>query len=160
MEYLYYNLKIISGGQTGVDRGVLDAALALKIPCGGWCPKGRLAEDGVIESKYPLQQTDTSDYNKRTLKNILDSDGTVIIYFNYPIGGTEQTLLYVLENKKPYLLLDAIEVSILQSAQRIFNFIQDYKINIVNIAGPRASQSPKAYNFAKQVIIELFTHKF
>lgn len=135
------NLKIISGGQTGVDRGALDAALALNISCGGWCPQGRLAEDGVIGYQYPLQETESFEYKVRTLKNILDSDASVIIYFQYLMGGTEQTLVYAIEHKKPYLLL---------CAQRIYTFIQDYKINILNIA----------YSFSKQIINTLFTYEF
>ncbi len=99
-------LKIVSGGQTGVDRGALDAALESAEQCGGWCPEGRKAEDGVIPESYPVQELKGGGYRKRTRKNVQDSDGTVIIYFGQLIGGTEQTLRYCLDEKKPYLLLN------------------------------------------------------
>src|SRR3954454_8651242 len=89
--------KIVSGGQTGVDRAALDVALALGIPCGGWCPKGRKAEDGPIEDRYPLSETPSSDYRQRTLWNIRDSDATLILTWGEPTGGT---LLTVKECRK------------------------------------------------------------
>ena len=68
--------RIISGGQTGVDRGALDAALKASISCGGWGPKGRKAEDGPIPERYPLQELPGADYLHRTRRNVVDSDGT------------------------------------------------------------------------------------
>jgi hypothetical protein len=65
------NLKVISGGQTGVDRGALEAAMGMGIPHGGWCPRGRLAEDGIIPARYELWETDTADYAARTEKMCL-----------------------------------------------------------------------------------------
>jgi hypothetical protein len=85
--------KIISGGQTGVDRAALDAALALNIPCGGWCPKGRKAEDGPIPERYPLQETSSADYRVRTEKNVTDSDGTLILTRGPVTGGTAYTVI-------------------------------------------------------------------
>ena len=79
--------KIISGGQTGADRAGLDVALDAGFPCGGWCPKGRKAEDGRIPDKYPLTETGSADYLKRTEKNVVDADGTVIFTFGMPTGG-------------------------------------------------------------------------
>ena len=76
------NFKIVSGGQSGVDRAALDFALENKIPCGGWCPKGRLAEDGRIHHRYPLRETSSTDYRVRTQANVEDSDGTLILYFD------------------------------------------------------------------------------
>jgi hypothetical protein len=73
--------KIISGGQTGVDRGALDAALEASFPCGGWCPKGRKAEDGPIPARYPLKEMDGPAYRLRTERNVRDSDGTLILFF-------------------------------------------------------------------------------
>jgi predicted Rossmann fold nucleotide-binding protein DprA/Smf involved in DNA uptake len=80
--------KIVSGGQTGVDRAALDIALALGIPCGGWCPRGRGAEDGVIPARYPLQETCSHDYAERTRRNVIDSDGTLILAIGALHGGT------------------------------------------------------------------------
>src|SRR5688572_16678238 len=94
-------MKIISGGQTGVDRAALDVALELGLPCGGWCPKGRKAEDGVIDPKYPLQETSTDDYPQRTEKNVQDSDATLILTRGKPDGGTALTRSLAREHKKP-----------------------------------------------------------
>ena len=100
-------IKIVSGAQTGVDRAALDAALECAVALGGWCPAGRLAEDGVIPSRYPVEELPRAGYRQRTKRNVVDSDGTVIIYFGYPSGGTEQTLVFCIKEKQPYVLIDA-----------------------------------------------------
>ncbi|HSR12366.1 MAG TPA: putative molybdenum carrier protein, partial [Thermodesulfobacteriota bacterium] len=95
--------KIISGGQTGVDRAALDVALELGIPAGGWCPKGRRAEDGRIPDYYPLQEASSPEYPVRTQLNVEDSDGTLILYRNSPAGGTALTIRLAKRLKKPHL---------------------------------------------------------
>jgi len=84
-------LRVVSGGQTGVDRGALDAALERGVPCGGWCPAGRLAEDGVIPARYPVTELRGAGYDERTRKNVEDSDGTLIVTFGRATGGTART---------------------------------------------------------------------
>src|SRR5262245_50786528 len=94
--------KIVSGGQTGADRAALDVALELGLPCGGWCPRGRLAEDGPIASKYPLQETQSRDYPPRTKRNVQDSDGTLILTWGNPDRGTILTAKLAQELGKLY----------------------------------------------------------
>jgi len=147
-------LMIVSGGQTGVDRAALDAALEMNVPCGGWCPEGRKAEDGVIAEKYPLKELPHSGYQQRTKKNVVDSDATVIIYFKYLSGGTQLTLKFCLSEKKPYLLIDATELTEDKAAQRVNEFVLDYEIKKLNFAGPRGSGEVKAYDYTKQVVSE------
>ena len=84
--------KIISGGQTGVDRGTLDACIEKTFPCGGWCPLGRLAEDGIIPDIYPLSETQEEDYAIRTQKNVRDTDATLLLFGDENSPGTELTI--------------------------------------------------------------------
>jgi len=142
-----YPIKIVSGGQTGVDRAALDAALEFNIECGGWCPKGRKSEDGTIPEHYPLIELPGADYLKRTRQNVIDSDGTVIIYFESLSGGTEKTVKFCMTQKKPYLLIDATELSPQRTAEKIKKFISMNSIKALNVAGPRASGEPLAYAY-------------
>ena len=147
------DVMIVSGGQTGVDRAALDAALELDVVCGGWCPKcGRKAEDGIISDKYPLVELEQSCYRQRTKRNVLDSDATVIIYFKYLSGGTQLTLKFCMNEKKPYLLIDASELSEQRAAQRIQKLVQGHDIKKLNFAGPRASGEPDAYHYTKDAV--------
>lgn len=148
----FLKLKIISGGQTGVDWAALDAALESGASAGGWCPQGREAEDGPIAEKYPLQELPDSGYKKRTLKNVQDSDATVIIYFESISGGTEKTLLYCLNEKKPYLLIDGSGITQDIASKRIKHFIDENQISLLNVAGPRASTEVRGYEYTKKVI--------
>ncbi len=98
--------KIVSGGQTGVDRAALDAAATLGLQRGGWCPRGRRAEDGVIPRHYPLQETDSPRYDVRTRRNVRDSDATLILHRGTLRGGTRFTAEYCRQRRKPCLLVD------------------------------------------------------
>ncbi|MES9829387.1 MAG: putative molybdenum carrier protein [Candidatus Thiodiazotropha sp.] len=145
-------LKIVSGAQTGVDRAALDAAIAYGVEAGGWCPHGRLAEDGVIPEYYPVTALANAGYTERTLQNVIDSDATLIIYFGYLSGGTEQTLAFCIAQRKPYLLIDAGELDRWRAAQRIQQFIADKGIAVLNVAGPRASGEASAYDYARTIL--------
>ena len=147
--------KIITGGQTGVDRGALDAALSKNFPCGGWCPDGRKAEDGVISDKYPLQVLANGNYSDRTMRNVSDSDGTAIIVFNGLMGGTAKTLDYCLTLQKPYILINGCESDEKKAATMLVGFIEQNNIEKLNIAGPRESQMQGAHDYAFKVVISL-----
>lgn len=98
--------KIVSGGQTGADRGGLDAAIYCNMPYGGWCPKGRKAEDGVIPDKYHLQEHASADYLARTEANVVDSDATVIFTMGVLEGGSKKTAQFAKKHNKPCLHVD------------------------------------------------------
>jgi hypothetical protein len=141
-------VKIISGGQTGVDRAALDAALRHGIESGGWCPTGRLDEFGRIPDRYPVKELENGGFTERTLQNVKDSDGTVIIYPGKLSGGTEQTLHFCVEQRRPHELIDASNVSTEKAALLIADFVRENKIGILNGAGPRASEWPEGYDYA------------
>jgi hypothetical protein len=150
-------IKIISGGQTGVDRGALDAALKHGVKCGGWCPEGREAEDGKIPDKYPLTEVPGGSYKHRTLQNIIGSDGTVIIYFGDLEGGTEETAFYCMKKGMPYKLIDLKEISIERAKELVTEFIDKKEIETLNVAGPRASRVEGAYDYAFALFDSLLT---
>ena len=135
--------KIISGGQTGADRAALDWAIANNIPHGGWCPKGRLAEDGVIDTKYNLQETPKSEYLQRTEWNVRDSDATAIFSIA-PIltGGSLATAEIAAAQRKPCLQLSEAQ-SISENATDLRKFLKEHNVGKLNVAGPRASGEPE-----------------
>jgi len=145
-------VKIISGGQTGVDRAALDVALKRGIECGGWCPTGRLDEFGRIPDQYPLQELEVGGFTERTLKNVKDSDGTVVIYPGKLSGGTEQTVRFSVEQQRPHQLIDASKVSVEEAAKLISDFVRKSKISVLNIAGPRQSEWPEGYDYATRAL--------
>ena len=144
--------KIISGGQTGVDRAALDAALEADFPCGGWCPQDRQAEDGQIPEKYQLWVLTSAGYKERTLKNLMEADGAAILYFGGLEGGTEATAYFCIKKVRPYKLIDGDEIPVERAAVLLANFIEDRDIRVLNIAGPRASSKPQAYGYAHAVV--------
>jgi hypothetical protein len=117
-------LKVISGGQTGVDRGALDAALAFEVECSGWCPAGRLAEDGTIPTRYPVMELANAGYAERTVRNVADSDGTLVISKGEPVGGTRETVDRCIEMGKPYLIIDCASMSLEETIEAATDFVK------------------------------------
>ena len=158
--------EIVSGGQTGVDRSALDIAIELKIPHGGWCPYERRAEDGIISTKYNLKEApkptleESIDpdaiYKKRTELNARDSDGTLIIVKDAPIGGTLYTVEMVEKHKKPYLIFNLLDNPKITD---VINWIIKNNIHKLNVAGPRASQTPGIYESAYNILYQLLNHR-
>jgi hypothetical protein len=152
--------KIISGGQTGVDRAALDVALELGIPCGGWCPQGRKAEDGPIDPKYPLKETLSPNYPHRTEKNLREADGTLILTKGPVSGGTSFTVQLAVEYKKPHLIID-FDDKIDPLMVRAWG--EKNQIKILNVAGPRESKvqgiHDRAVDFLKKVLKETSDNK-
>jgi len=147
--------RIISGGQTGVDRGTLDACLAQRFPCGGWCPKGRLAEDGEIDLKYPLRETKDRNYGTRTRKNVQDSDGTLIISQGKLTGGTLLTYQFAKERNKPTLVVSPTESDFEEIIFTIIQWLKENQIKILNVAGPRDSEWKQGFHSSFQIISSL-----
>ena len=145
-------MKIVTGGQTGVDRAALDAARESRVAAGGWCPEGRLSEDGRIPDAYPVNELVNAGYKERTRQNVIDSDGTAVIYFCNPTGGTKQTIDFCIQEQKPYALIDAEVLTVEQAINKIQKFIGLYTISILNVAGPRTSEEPAAYAYARKTI--------
>ncbi|MGH8701440.1 MAG: putative molybdenum carrier protein [Burkholderiales bacterium] len=147
--------KIVTGGQTGVDRGALDAALEAGFPCGGWAPEGRTAEDGPLHERYPLQELAGAGYEARTLQNVLDSDGTAILYSGTLEGGTRQTMVHCVEHGKPFELINATRAGPRDAALKLADFVDRNRLSVLNVAGPRASKWGGAYAFARATVKHL-----
>src|SRR5689334_4147832 len=146
-------MKIISGGQTGIDRAALDVALSLGVECGGHCPAGRWAEDGIIPARYPLEEIPGGTTDERTAGNVADSDGTVIFHCGLPLrGGTKFTADWGAKMAKPQRLIDAEQFDPAAAAKELERFVRHNQIQILNVAGPRASEWPNGYQFALDVL--------
>lgn len=138
-------LSIVSGGQTGVDRAALDVAVERGIPCGGWCPAGRAAEDGPIDPRYPLRETPSADAAQRTEWNVRDSDGTLLLVTRAQSLGTQLTHEVARRLGRPVYLwrLDAPP-----DGDAFRRWLAAHNIRTLNVAGPRESESPGVYVLA------------
>ncbi len=143
--------KIVSGGQTGVDRAALEWALDHHLDCGGWCPAGRKAEDGIIDSRFPLRETPSEGYDQRTEYNVRDSDGTVILLLGSNLtGGTALTQKIASSWNRPCLILSKSTTD--SPAEKLKDFIDHNRIETLNIAGPRESGEPGVGDFVRRIL--------
>lgn len=146
--------KIISGGQTGVDRAALDVAIALELKAGGWCPAGRRAEDGTIPERYSLVETPTDDYAERTEWNVRDADATLILVGGQPLqAGTELTLRLAQSYGRPVIVSNVFE----DDVEGVRRRLSRWGGSVLNVAGPRESEVPGIYRAAQQFLLQLIS---
>lgn len=145
---------IVSGGQTGVDRAALDAAIALGIALGGWCPRGRLAEDGTIPARYALRETGSPHYAVRTERNVAESDATLILHQGTLRGGTALTRRLAEQHAKPCLVVDLTREDGVTIARA---WLEETRPSALNVAGPRESQRPGIAALARAFLVALFS---
>lgn len=145
-------MKIISGGQTGVDRAALDAAIELGIPHGGWCPRDRTAEDGPIPDCYKLRETNSPGYAERTERNVLGADATLILYRGRLSGGTLLTTQLAEQHGQPHLLVD---LNAPPPPDEVCRWLDEHSVKTLNVAGPRESQSPGIGAMARDYLLNI-----
>lgn len=150
--------RVVSGGQTGVDRAALDAAMEAGIDCGGWCPSGRRAEDGPIPDRYPLTETDSERYLERTRLNVEDSDATLILTRRAPTGGTRLTVEHAERTGRPFRIVDLTFPDDDGDAEltRLRDWIEENAVDVLNVAGPRESTRPGIHAAATAFLRRLF----
>ena len=136
-----------------MDRAALDAAMACGLPVGGWCPKGRWAEDGPIDPRYPLRETPTAETAQRTTWNVRDSDATLVILIDPPVGGTSLTIEEARRLGKPWYLFDLSDGS---HVKDVLIWLRAENVWVLNVAGPRESETPGIYEDARAFLEKLF----
>jgi hypothetical protein len=146
-------VKIISGGQTGADRGALDAAIELGIEHGGWCPKERTAEDGRISERYQLREHSCLGYPPRTASNVFESDATLLLTMGKIGAGSRLTIRRCSEYRKPVLGLNLDKMTDRLAASRIQGFLRQHEPLVLNVAGSRESSSPGIQERVKRVLM-------
>ena len=143
--------RLISGGQTGVDRAALNVAAEFGIPSGGWCPRGRRAEDGRIPARFPLKECTSRNYAVRTRLNVEESDGTLILSRGELTGGTALTESIARQSRKPCLVIDLMAEF---DARPVEEWITENRIRTLNVAGPRESQQAGIFDQACEYLRE------
>lgn len=142
------SLTIVSGGQTGADRGAFKAAIQLGLPYGGWAPRGFIAEDGTIPDIYRanMRESSSPNYGMRTRLNVQDSDATLILSFAAELsGGSDFTGRTAKQQKKPckHLVLPQGNGCVPDDLRAILlEWIRERHIAVLNVAGPRESKEP------------------
>ena len=144
--------RIVSGGQTGADRAALDFAIRLHYPHGGFAPHGRLAEDGRIPEQYQLVELPEGGYRQRTRRNVLESDGTLIVNIGALDGGTLATQKFAVKLKRPHLLVQLDSESVPEAAARLLAWLDGHAIKTLNVAGPRESKRPGIHRLTEELL--------
>jgi len=148
--------RIVSGAQTGADRAALDVALACGLPSGGWVPRGRLDENGVIPAHYPnLVEADSADPSRRTALNVRDSDATLIFSHGALTGGSAFTRDIAVQTGKPWMHVDLSQTVAAEAAAEIQAWLSEVRPRVLNVAGPRASHDPEIYDATRLVLAEV-----
>lgn len=137
--------QFVSGGQTGADRAALDWAMAHEYRVGGWCPKGRRAEDGTVDERYPLREADSAGYRLRTRLNVRDSDGTLIVNLGKLEGGTLLTRDVAGQIGRPCLVTQLDAGVSPEMGVSVLAWLRQNHIVALNVAGPRESRQPGIY---------------
>ena len=146
-------MRIVSGAQTGADRAALDAALELGLPCGGWVPRGRWAEDGPVSTDYPnLEETPSRKVSVRTEWNVRDSDATLIVSHGPLTGGSALTQDLARKWKRPALHLDLAALDPESARRRLCAWLDAIRPGTLNVAGPRASRDPEVYEATRALL--------
>lgn len=144
--------RVVSGGQTGVDRAALDVALELGIECGGWCPRGRRAEDGPIPDRYPLDETPSSEYPERTARNVRDADATLVLCLGEADRGTRLTLRIAEREGRP---CHRVDLSGGIDLEELRDWLAAVPVRTLNVAGPRESRRPGIHDAAADLLRRL-----
>lgn len=147
--------KIISGGQTGADQGALDAAIGSNFPYGGAIPAGRLTETRPLPDRYRMDELDSGHYPVRTAKNVVDSDGTLVVSRGPLTGGSLLTVKIARDRQKPYIHIDFEKEDLESGLGKVATWVESSNISILNVAGPRASSDGTIYDVTRQLISAL-----
>ena len=149
--------KIISGGQTGADQGALDGARSYGFPYGGAIPAGRKTEAGSLPEKYCMVELSSHHYPVRTVKNVVDADGTLIVSNGSLSGGSLLTSKVARDHKKQCMHIDFDRVEFSSALKKVIAWVSRNNIEILNVAGPRASSDPGIYDLTHRLISNLLS---
>jgi hypothetical protein len=152
--------KIITGGQTEADRAVLDIAIKLRIPHGGWIPKGRITEAGPLPAHYKLQENETENYSECIKKNVMDSAGTLIISYGSLAGDLDHARKSALRYGRQMLGIDFNQIDDAKAASLLNDWIRLYRIDVLHVIGPGAGVNPYVRNQTENMLEGALTMGF
>ncbi|MEE4165113.1 MAG: putative molybdenum carrier protein [Desulfocapsaceae bacterium] len=149
--------KIISGGQTGADQGALDGARQCCFPYGGAIPAGRRTEAGALPEKYAMTELASDSYPLRTGQNVIDADGTLILSNGALSGGSLLTSRIAGERGKPCLHVNLEKDDFSSAVETVRRWVTANHLEVLNVAGPRASSDPRIYSLSRRLIVDLLS---